>query len=153
VRLIRKRLCKFACNLHVGRRLAAAAAICIWASRSLGPAGSATLDTSVHDCRWLRQVNSEGYDGVRLSERRISLQVLLGLPLGLASSSSHSIHFFTESLSYFCSTCTCLYHRSLFFCSTETMSYKPSFSLNPFFGTLSCSLAPHIHLTILISTL
>jgi len=35
----------------------------------------------------------------------IFVQVLFGLPLGLASSTSHSIHFFTQSLSSFRSTC------------------------------------------------
>jgi len=55
-------------------------------------------------------------------------------------------------------------HRSLFFCretritwhnlgTTEIMSCNPSLFLNPLFGigSLSCSLTPHIHLTILIS--
>jgi len=44
------------------------------------------------------------------------------------------------------------YHRNLFCCSTEVMSSNPSLSLNPLLGTLSCSLTPHIHLTILISS-
>jgi len=35
----------------------------------------------------------------------ISLHVFFGLPLGLAPSTSYSIHFFTQSLSSFCSTC------------------------------------------------
>jgi len=43
------------------------------------------------------------------------------------------------------------YHRSLFCCSTKTMSSNPSLSLNPLLGTVSCCLMPHIHLTILIS--
>jgi len=43
------------------------------------------------------------------------------------------------------------YHRNLFCRSTEIMSSNPSLSLNPLLGTLSCSLTPHIHLTILIS--
>ena len=72
-----------------------------------------------------------------------------GLPLGLASSTLYSIHFFTHSLSYFRSTC--LYHRNLFCCSTEIMSSDPSLSLNPLLGTQSYSLTPHINLTILIS--
>ena len=50
----------------------------------------------------------------------ISLQVFFGLPLGLAPSTSYSIHFFTQSLSSFRSTCP--YHRNLFCCSTEIMS-------------------------------
>jgi len=47
----------------------------------------------------------------------ISVQVLFGLPLGLAPSTSYSIHFFIQSLSSFCSTCPC--HRNLFCCSTR----------------------------------
>jgi len=35
----------------------------------------------------------------------ISLQVFYGQPLGLAPSTSYSIHFFTQSLSSFCNTC------------------------------------------------
>jgi len=77
-----------------------------------------------------------------------NLQVFFGLPLGLAPSTSCSIHFFTQSLSSFHSTYP--YHRHLFYCSTEIMSSNPSLSLNPLLGTLSCSLMPHIHLTILI---
>ena len=59
----------------------------------------------------------------------ISLQVFFGLPLGLAPSTSYSIHFFTQSLSSFHNTCP--YHRNLFCCSTKIMSSNPSFSLNP----------------------
>jgi len=69
--------------------------------------------------------------------------------LGLAPSTSYSIHFFTQSLPSFHSTCP--YHHNLFHCSTKIMSSKPILSLNPLLGTLSCSLMPHIHLTILIS--
>jgi len=81
----------------------------------------------------------------------ISHQVFFGLPLGLAPSTSHSIHFFNQSLSSFCNTCP--YHHSLFCCSTEIMSPNPSLSLNPILGILSCSFRSHIHLTILISAL
>jgi len=45
----------------------------------------------------------------------ISLQVLFGLPLGLAPSASYSIHFFTQSFSSFRSTCP--YHCNLFCCT------------------------------------
>ena len=38
-----------------------------------------------------------------------SFHVLFGLPLGLEPSTSYSIHFFTQSVSSFCSTCP--YHR------------------------------------------
>jgi len=41
-----------------------------------------------------------------------SVQVLFGLPLALEPSTSYSIHFFTQSVSSFRSTCP--YHRSLF---------------------------------------
>jgi len=40
-----------------------------------------------------------------------SLQVFFGLPLGLAPSTSYSIHFFIQSLSSFCNRCP--YHHSL----------------------------------------
>jgi len=81
----------------------------------------------------------------------ISLQVFFGLPLGLAPSTSYSIHSFTQSLSSFRNTCP--YHRNLFYCSTEIMSSKPSLLLNFLLGTLSCNFIPHIHLTNLISAL
>jgi len=73
----------------------------------------------------------------------------LGLPVGLAPSTSYSIHFFIQSLSYFCSTCP--YRCNLFCCSTKLMSSNPSVSVKPLLGTLSFTLTPHIHLTILIS--
>jgi len=79
----------------------------------------------------------------------ISLQVFFGLPLGPAPSTSYSKHFFTQSLSSFCSIFP--YHYNLFCCSTEIMSSNPSLSLNPLLGTLSGSLTPHIRLIILIS--
>jgi len=41
-----------------------------------------------------------------------NIQVFFGLPLGLAPSTSYSIHFFTKSLSSFCNACP--YHRNLF---------------------------------------
>jgi len=57
--------------------------------------------------------------------------------------------FLHQSLSSFHSTCP--HHHNLFCCSTEVMSSNPSLFLNLLFGILSCSLMPHIHLTILIS--
>ena len=81
----------------------------------------------------------------------ISLQVFFGLPLGLVTSTLYSIHFFTQSLSSFRSTCP--YHHNLFCCSTETMSSNSSLPLNSLLETLSCNFTPHIHLTILISAL
>ena len=59
------------------------------------------------------------------------------------------IHFFTQSLSSFRSTCP--YQRSLFCCNTSAMSSVPSLYLNSLLGSLSFNLTPHIHLTILIS--
>jgi len=50
---------------------------------------------------------------------------------------------------HFCSTCP--YHSNLFCCSTKITSSNPGLSsLKPLLGTLSCSLMPYIHLTILI---
>jgi len=57
----------------------------------------------------------------------ISLQVFFGLPLGLAPSTSYSIHFSTQSSSSFRNTCP--YRRNLFRCSTNIMSSNPSVSL------------------------
>ena len=74
--------------------------------------------------------------------------VLFGLPLGLEPSTSYSVHFFTQSLSSFCSTCP--YHRNLFCCNINISSI-PSLSLNSLLGTLSFTLTLHIRLTILIS--
>ena len=72
----------------------------------------------------------------------ISIQVFFHLPLGLAPSTSYSILFYTQTSCSFYST---------FCCSTEIMSSNPSLFLNPLLGIVSCSLMPHIHLTILIS--
>jgi len=79
----------------------------------------------------------------------ISVQVFFGLPLRLTYSTSYFIHFFTQSLSSFCSTCPS--HCNLFCYSTEIMSSNPSLSLNPLLGTLSCSITQHIHLIVLFS--
>jgi len=57
----------------------------------------------------------------------ISVQVFFGLPLGLAPSTSYSIHFFTQSLSFFHSTCP--YHHNLFWCS---ISSNPTLCHQPF---------------------
>ena len=53
-----------------------------------------------------------------------SVHVLFGLVLGLEPSTSYSIHFFTQSVSSFCSTCS--YHRNLFCCSINIASSIPS---------------------------
>ena len=69
------------------------------------------------------------------SSRSTSLQVLFGLG---PSSTSYSIHFFTQSLSSFRSICP--YQRSLFCCNTSAMSSIPSVSLStPYLGV--CLLA------------
>jgi len=78
-----------------------------------------------------------------------SLQVRSPLPLGLAPTTSYSIHFFTQSLPSFHNICP--YHCNLFCCSTKIMSSNPSLSPNSLLGTLSFTLMSHIHLTILIS--
>jgi len=65
----------------------------------------------------------------------ISVQVFFRLPLGLAHSTSYSIHFCTQSLSSFHNMCP--YHRNLFRCSTEIMSSNPCLSLNPLVAILS----------------
>ena len=56
-----------------------------------------------------------------------SFNVLFGLPLGLEPSTSYSIHFFTQSVSSFHSTCPC--HHNLFCCRINIMSSIPSLSL------------------------
>jgi len=56
----------------------------------------------------------------------ISLQVFFGLLLGLVPSTSNSMHFFTQSLSSFHSTCPD--HHNLFCCSTNIVSSDPSLS-------------------------
>ena len=84
------------------------------------------------------------------SFRTVSLQVFFGLPLGLAPS-TYSIHFFTQSLSSFHSTCPC--HCNLFCCSTEMISSNPRLLVSLvtlYLELLSFSLMPHIHLTILV---
>ena len=62
---------------------------------------------------------------------------------------SYSIHFFTQSVSSFRSTCP--YHHNLFCCSINIISSIPSLSLSSLLGTLSFTLTLHIHLTILVS--
>ena len=61
----------------------------------------------------------------------LSPSFLYGLLLGMASSTSYSIHFFTQSLSSFRSTRP--YHRNLFCCSTKIMLFNPRLSLNLYF--------------------
>jgi len=78
-----------------------------------------------------------------------SFHVIFGLPIWLEPSTSYSIHFFTQSVSSFCTTCP--YHHNLFCCSINIMSFIPSLSLNSLLGTLSFTSTLHIHLTIFIS--
>ena len=84
-----------------------------------------------------------------LHNRLGSFHVFFGLPLGLEPSISYSIHFFTQSVSSFRSTCP--YHHSLFCCSINIISSIPSRSHNSLLGTLSFTLTLHLHLTILLS--
>jgi len=76
-----------------------------------------------------------------------SFQVFFGLPLGLAPSTSYTIHFFTQSLSSFCNTCP--YHRNLFCCSTEIMSSNPSLPLNSTWNLNATHPSDHSHLCLL----
>ena len=69
-----------------------------------------------------------------LSFCKTSFHVLFGLPLGLELSTSYSIHFFTQSLSSFRSTCP--YHHRLFYCSINIITSIPSLSLKSLLGTL-----------------
>jgi len=99
-------------------------------------------------------------DGMGLqSFSTISLQVFFGLPLGLALSTSYSIHFLTQSLSSFHSTF--LYHHTCFaivprlchliLVSLSTLYLELGTGVTWFLVT--CNFTPHIHLTILISAL
>jgi len=63
-----------------------------------------------------------------------SLHVLFGLPLDLESSTSYSIHFFTQSASSFRNKCP--FHRSLFCSSINIISSIPSLSLSSLLATL-----------------
>jgi len=78
-----------------------------------------------------------------------SLHLLFRLPLGLEPATSHSIHFFTQSVSSFCNTC--LYHRNLFCCSINIISPIPSLSLNSLLGRYLNITHPsdHSHLCLL----
>ena len=67
-----------------------------------------------------------------------TIRVLFGPPLGLEPSTSYSMHFFTQSVSSFRSTCPC--HRNLFCYSINIISSVPSLSLNSLLGTLSFTL-------------
>ena len=75
-----------------------------------------------------------------------SFHVLFGLPLGLEPSTSYSIHFFTQSVSSFRSTCP--YHCKLFSCSITIILFIPGLSLTSLLGTQSFALTLHIHLAI-----
>ena len=72
-----------------------------------------------------------------------SLQVVFGKPLGLAPSTSYSMHFFTQLLSSLHNTCPS--QCSLFCCSTEIMSSNPILSFSTVLGTQSFALTSHIH--------
>ena len=78
-----------------------------------------------------------------------SFHVLFGLPLDLEPCTSYSVHFFTQSVSYFRSTCP--YRRNLFCCSINIISSIPIVFLSTPYLELSFTLTLHIYLTILIS--
>jgi len=73
------------------------------------------------------------------SFRTTLVEVVFGLCLGLEPSTSHSIHFFTRSVSSFRNTCP--HHRSLFCCRTKIIS--PIHTLNSLLGTSSFALKGH----------
>jgi len=88
--------------------------------------------------RLLRSMASSLFNPCALqSFSTISLQVFFALPLGMATSTLYSIHFFNQSLSSFRNTCP--YHHNLICCSTKIMSSDPSLSLNSLPGTLVTS--------------
>ena len=76
-----------------------------------------------------------------------SLKVLFGLPLGLASSTLYSIHFFTQSLLLFT---THAHTIASCFTVVPRLYHLILVSLNSLLGTVSFILMSHIHLTILI---
>ena len=80
---------------------------------------------------------------------KTSLQVLFGLPLDLTHSTSYCLHFFTQSLTSFHNACP--YECNLDCCSTDIISCILNLFCNSLLETLSITLTPHIHLTILIS--
>jgi len=86
----------------------------------------------------------------------ISLQVFFGLPLGLAPSTlawHPQLHTAYISSPNHCLVFTAHSHTiAACFAVVPRLSSNPSLSLNLLLGTLlSCSLMPHMHLTILIS--
>jgi len=64
----------------------------------------------------------------------LPVQFMPSLVYLLVTSTSYSIHFFTQSLSSFRSKCP--NHHNLFCCSIEIMSSNPSLSLDSLLGTL-----------------
>jgi len=94
-------------------------------------------DTQTHSWHLLDWTSSSCPSRMRLRQWQsfctTSLHVLFGLPLGLETSISYSIHFFTQSVSSFRNTCP--YHCNLFCCSTKIISSIPSLPLNFLLGT------------------
>jgi len=76
----------------------------------------------------------------------ISVQVFFSLPLGLAPSTSYSIHFFAQSLSFF-TACA----HTITTCSAVVLRLHHLILASLYLELLSFSLMPHIYLTILIS--
>ena len=83
----------------------------------------------------------------RQSSRTTSFQVLFGLPLGLEPSTSYSMHFFTNHHLFAAHAHT----NAACSAAISMLSSTRSLSLSSLLGSLSFSLVPHIHLTILIS--
>ena len=79
----------------------------------------------------------------------ISIHVLLGLPRPPLSSTSISVHLFTQFSSAFRSACP--NHHNLLLLTASTMLSIPSLFLESEFVHLSCNLTPHVNLTIVIS--
>jgi len=69
-----------------------------------------------------------------------SFHVLFDIPLGLEPSTSYSIHFFTQSVSSFRSTCP--YHRNLFWCSIDIIHLFLVFLLTPYLELCLCKIVP-----------
>ena len=73
-----------------------------------------------------------------------SFHVFFGLPLGLEPSTSYSIHFFTQSVSSFRSTCP--YHRNRFCCSINIISFSQLLTWNSVFYLNITRPSDHSHL-------
>ena len=89
-----------------------------------------SIASSLHNCR----VWQSFYD----------LAIFLGLPRGIMTSTSKSMHFFTQSFSSFLKTCP--YYLNLCYCITVIISPIHSLALNLLLKNPSVILMPHINL-------